>query len=131
KSSRRWLVETLSSSVLINEGQLQFKLKALPLAAQFSRISAVIAGDFDSDGTGDLLLAGNFFPYTVRIGRADAGLGLLMKGQDKDMHAITAAESGFYADGDVRKMVMLKTKTGRVVLIARNNDQLKMFRVNQ
>ena len=40
----------LASGILYNDGNAHFNFQALPLQAQFSRVSAAIVDDFDGDG---------------------------------------------------------------------------------
>jgi hypothetical protein len=115
--------------VFINEGGMKFRQEALPAEAQFSRVYGAINKDFDKDGKNDLLLSGNFFPYNVRLGRNDAALGMLLKGngKDKGYEPVYPENSGFFAGGDVRKMVMLNMKSGTGILLAKNNESLQLF----
>lgn len=122
---------TLESSVFLNKGKGIFSRAALPVEAQFSRINAFIAGDFDKDGSQDILLAGNFFPYRVQMGRNDAGSGLLLQNPTEGtFKARSWRETGFYADGDVRSMATLVLPGGSYVLLGRNNDTVKFFKIN-
>lgn len=130
-TTQRLTCETLRSSVLINEGDGQFKLDTLPVEMQFSKLNGIIDDDFDNDGLDDILLAGNFYPYNVRIGRNDANPGFMLKGTDKKRFRVCyPAESGLFAGGDVRKMAELRTTAGRSVIVARNDDTVLLFKVN-
>ena len=65
--------------------------------------------DLDGDGNLDLLMAGNFYVSEVETGRADAGIGLYMKGDGKGGFApVKPAKSGFLAREDVRDLAILK-----------------------
>src|SRR5262249_52734765 len=72
-------INTLSSMVLMNRGD-RFEVVPLPPQAQFSPAFAVVLADFDGDGAEDVFLSQNFFATETQTSRADAGRGLLLKG---------------------------------------------------
>ena len=123
---------TFASSIVENLGDGRYQLTPLPLQAQISPINDIIYFDFDGDGSKDVLLAGNLYASEVETPRADAGIGLLLKGgQQNDLQTLTAAETGFMADGDVKKLGLIKLGPGRCgVLVARNNGPLTLYEVN-
>jgi hypothetical protein len=123
--------DELSSGILFNKGNGQFSFQALPLAAQFSKVFGAVVDDFNNDGTKDILLSGNFYPYRTSLGQCDASLGLLLTGNNiKTFDAIDPAESGAYIDGDVRAMTEIKNKNGeRFIIIAKNNSAVQVLKV--
>lgn len=131
KNAKRLTCETLYSSVFINDGKLHFTMKELPNEAQFARVNGIISEDFDGDGHKDMLLAGNFYPYSVRLGRNDASLGVFMKGDRHRFNIVYPAASGFFAGGDIRKMAVLDTEHGGLILLARNDDTMQLFSINK
>jgi hypothetical protein len=133
KAAKIFRCNELASGILFNEGNTRFSFKPFPLQAQFSRVSAVEVNDFDKDGIKDILVAGNFYPYRVQLGNADASLGLFLKGTaDKSFTPIDPSESGCYAGGDVRAMVSIKDKNNHSWLVfARNNDSAQVLKINR
>ena len=123
---------TFASSIVENLGDGRYQLTPLPLQAQISPINDIIYFDFDGDGSKDVLVAGNLYASEVETPRADAGIGLLLKGgQQNDLQTLTATETGFMADGDVKKLGLIKLGPGRYgVLVARNNGPLTLYEVN-
>jgi hypothetical protein len=77
-----------NSSVLINDGNGHFTMRALPVEVQFSNINGMVADDFDGDGNLDVLLAGNDYGTEVSVGRYDALNGLLLKGNVKEVSGV-------------------------------------------
>ena len=65
------------SIILMNQGG-KFERLPLPVEAQFSAVNGIVTGDFDGDGTQDVLLAGNQFDTEVETTPADASIGLLL-----------------------------------------------------
>jgi hypothetical protein len=132
-AAAKFKVSQLASCLLINEGNMQFSCTPLPLEAQVSKIFGVHTGDVDSDGTPDLLLTGNFFPYRVQLGRNDAGLGVLLKGSSKGKYTAVPNEAvGLFISGDVRNMVSVKASNGNTLLVvAKNSDALQVVQINK
>jgi hypothetical protein len=129
KKAKVLKTNNLQSIYIENQGNGKFVIKPLPTEAQFSMVCGLLADDFDKDGKKDILLAGNFYPFRVEYGRFDAGQGLLLRGTGKgSFNPITWQQSGFYAPGDVRDIVSVKTKTGKnLIVISKNNDKLQVM----
>jgi hypothetical protein len=93
------------------------------MPAQFSKVFGAYAADMDNDGINDLVLAGNFFPYRVQLGRNDASLGTFFKGDGKGSYKTISNEAaGLFIDGDVRSMVSVKSSKGTTLLVIAKND---------
>jgi len=118
-----------ASSVAINEGNGRFSLHALPVEAQFAPVRTALAGDFDGDGTIDVLVAGNFFAVTPVIGRYDASYGQLLHGLGNGRFtAVDMTVSGLELDGQVRHLAELRTaRGGRLIVAARNDTTLQLI----
>jgi enediyne biosynthesis protein E4 len=116
------------SSVLINDGKGRFIIKYLPVEAQFSTVYGISVKDYDGDGKMDILLGGNFYQSKPEVGIYDASYGLLLKGDGKgNFKAVKGNESGFFLKGAVRDIISIKSKKKNLVIVARNNDQIKIF----
>ena len=123
--------DQLASGILYDQGNGHFSFAPLPLPAQFSRIYGAVTDDFDGDGRKDILVSGNFFPYRTPLGRDDAGLGMLLKGEGAAFRAIDPVISGCYIGGDTRGMVEVKNSRGeRLLIIAKNDDAVQVLKVN-
>ncbi|MEO6232550.1 MAG: VCBS repeat-containing protein [Ferruginibacter sp.] len=115
-----------------NTGNGKFVKHPLPTEAQFSPINAIICDDFDNDGFKDLLLAGNNYQTEVMTGRYDASYGYFLRGgRNKLFTPIAPVKSGFIVTGDVKSMAMVQLSNNeKIVLVAVNNDSLKVFRIS-
>ena len=84
----------------------------------------------DGDGSEDVFLGQNFFATQPETPRLDAGRGLWLKGDGHGRFtAVPPVESGFLAARDVTGLALIKTPTGRAVLVANNGDSLRTFAI--
>lgn len=65
-------VNTLASSIFINNGSGSFTRSDLPLVAQLSPIMDILTDDLNGDGHIDLFMVGNLYAFRNDIGRAAA-----------------------------------------------------------
>ena len=124
-ASSRLSIQTLSSSVLVNEGNNNFKLSALPAMCQASPVFTVILNDFDKDGNLDILTGGNLFDLKPDIGRLDANASSLLQGDGKgSFQWMPSLQSGLQIKGQLRDAALITVNNKQYVLIARNNDAI-------
>ena len=117
-----------ATTLFENLGDGTFRSKPLPLAAQVTPVHGILSEDFDGDGLLDLLMAGNNFGVRAQWGRDVAGQGVLLLGKGGlGFEAASASRSGFYTPGDVRKMILVRTQAGPLVVVAQNDDGLATF----
>jgi enediyne biosynthesis protein E4 len=124
-------VNRFESLYLENLGGGQFRQHFLPPLAQVSSIHAFLVQDLDGDGFPDILLGGNQHRVSTYQGRYDASYGLLLKGDAAGGFTPVQAgsQAGFLFEGEVRAIEPLKTAQGTLLLIARNNLPLQLYRV--
>ena len=122
-------INTFESSVLLNQGSGNYQINPLPKAAQTSPINGIISEDFDGDGNKDLIMAGNLYVSEVETGRADAGIGIYLKGDGAgNFKSNFANETGFFARGDVKHLESLKTKLDKhYILVIKNSGDLQVI----
>jgi hypothetical protein len=100
-----------------------FKAKELPLQANFFPVYAISTGDFDHDGKQDILLAGNTDHARIKLGKIDAGYGVLLKGDGKGhFEYVPQLKSGLSVKGCTRDIIKLKGKNGDNVIFTINNQ---------
>jgi len=118
----------MRSSVLMNGRNGRFQLKPLPVEAQFTVMYGLSVGDYDGDGKMDIAAAGNFYQSKPETGISDAGYGLLLKGDGKgNFTTVNEKRSGFFVKGAVRDMIAVKSRKHPLLVVALNNEQLKIF----
>jgi hypothetical protein len=114
---------TFASIVALNDGRGGFAVHPLPQEAQFAPLYAVESGDFDGNGTIDLVVAGNFSGVTSLRGRYDASYGLLLAGDGRGgFTSVDLERSGLALTGEVRALQPLRTVAGRPLLLVARND---------
>ena len=119
---------TFASSVFEQQDDGTFTRHDLPVEAQFSPTRGVVVRDVNGDDRPDVLLAGNDFTRHRYWGPSDAGKGLLLLNQGgMSFKAQRAAESGFYAPGDVRDLLLVPTADAPLVLVGNNDAALDLF----
>lgn len=120
------MANKFESVVLLSSQENNYEVKDLPIMAQVAPINAILIEDFDQDGNDDLLVGGNLFVSEVETGRADAGQGLLLKG-DGQGEFVTQSNSGLYLKGDVKDIIGVKTSKGTHVIATNNNAYLSEY----
>ncbi len=121
-------VYTTESSIAWNQGNGRFLLKPLPLEAQFAPVYGLLIKDFDEDGALDILMGGKFYRSKPEVGKYDGSYGLLLQGNGKgDFRALKSSESGFLVKGEIRDLEIIRIEGKDCVLVARNNDYLRVF----
>jgi len=116
--------------MLINEGKAGWKVKPLPVEAQFAPVFGIVTGDYNGDGFADVVLTGNSYAPDVLTGRYDAMKGVLLLGDGKGaLTPVSIQESGILVDGDAKGLTQLITSDHHVLLLAaRNDDSLRVMK---
>lgn len=124
-------VTYLQSSILINEGNGEFIVKALPEEAQLAPVYAIHVEDFNKDGIKDVLLAGNLFEVKPEIGAYDASYGVCLIGDGKGGFSSEKNRNiGLSVQGQARDIKELKLGNNKILLVARNNEKVQVLEVS-
>jgi len=105
-------------------GNGQYALEALPIEAQFAPIFNFTQIDLDGDGQKEILSVGNWHGIRPSLGRYDADYGCVLTRKGKKWMAMNPAQSGFWVNGQGRKLATLADGS---VLVARNNLGLMIW----
>jgi len=118
------------SAYIENLGNGIFKIHSLPHEAQTAPLFGLLAGDYNSDGNMDIVVAGNSYTTSISDGQYDASIGLYLEGNGKgDFRPVPGRESCLFVDGDSKAMAELIMNDGSsVILVSRNSDSLKVIR---
>jgi len=121
-------VHTFTTSLFEQTDDGSFTRRALPSEAQFSPTRGIVVRDVNGDDRPDLLLAGNDFTVRKPWGPSDAGKGLLLVNRgDLAFEPHRPAESGFYAPGDVRDLLLVPTPERPLLVVGNNDAPLDLF----
>ena len=124
------IVEEIQSVILVNNKGNGFSIRPLPFDVQSTMIFDLMPVDLNHDGFMDLLCGGNLYEVMPSIGRLDAGYGnVLMNDRSSNLKSIPPAESGFFVQGAVRKILPLKMGNRQAVVVIRNNQSPVLFEV--
>jgi hypothetical protein len=119
----------MESCVMIHNGRGGYKLVPLPAEAQFTPVYALLAHDFDDDGRCDIVIGGNQYRAKPETGIFDAGYGLFLKGDAGSVwRAVPPEVSGIFTKGEIRDLEILKINGSRIMMVARNNDNLQFYK---
>ena len=78
KESDVFTANYFSNAVLVNKGNLNFEIKALPWQAQLSSYRDAVVVNANNDNLPDIFMAGNFYENNIEMGRYDADFGTLL-----------------------------------------------------
>jgi len=124
-------VYVTSSMVFWNEGD-HFVSQELPVGAQLAPIYSILVEDLDHDGSKELLMGGNQYRAKPQTGIYAGSFGVVVKQQaPRQFGLIPFAKSGFFVGGEIRDMKKIQIQGEERILVARNNDSLKIFKINQ
>ena len=124
-------VTQTQTCVFFNNGKGGFNMHPLPVRAQFSPVFSILVTDINNDGIKDLFLGGNFYGLKPEVGRYDANYGVSLLGNSKHgFDYLPPAKSGLFISGEVRDVSAINTKNGKLIIVARNNDCLQLFKAN-
>ncbi len=123
----------MESIILWNEGKGNFREIDLPDITQSANIQCILPKDINNDGRIDLILAGNDYtaePTNSGYTEGTKGVVLLNIG-NRQFRKVNNIESGIWLDFSTKHLKSLKTKTGSLVVAARNNNSIKIYRKTQ
>ncbi len=117
-------------SVVFKNEKGKFTAEPLIKLAQFSTIHGIVSKDFDGDGNEDLAIAGNNFNAEIETTRADASVGLIMKGTKENImqYPIAPGDSGFFVPYNVKDIQAIKVDGKYGLLVGINNNALYYFK---
>ncbi len=118
--SYHFQINELRSCWLENNGGA-FEIHPMPQVAQQSMVNGIVVGDFDADGSEEILCVGNFFPYRVEWGPSDSFLGALLKFQDGHLVPYQP-QIPMNFPGDIRDATLIETSGSNRRLIVTRND---------
>ncbi len=123
-----------SSVQLLNQGDGQFHMKALPREVQKSAVYGMLSEDVNQDGLLDIILVGNDYGMEISLGRLDAHNGLVGINDGKGSFSfMEPGESGFYVADDAKALVKVYNGAAGTInyVASQNRGPLKAHRLNE
>lgn len=107
-----------------------FQAKLLPRLAQAFPVYSILISDINRDGAMDLILGGNQNQTRIRIGKMDAGLGLVLVGNGKgDFTPLSPSDSGLEIKGDIRSILKLKSGNSEFLIFGINQQKPEVYQI--
>lgn len=127
ESAELYSANFFSSCILMNKGQMQFDIKALPWQAQLSPVRDALVLNANKDSLPDLMLVGNYYANNIEMGRNDASYGsiLLNKGNGNFK---SENINGLAIKGESRHVREITVDGEKYCIIARNSDSTLLVR---
>ena len=115
------------NAFLINNGSWNFTVQPFPWLAQLScyRDAAVIG--YTKDNVPNILLAGNFYPSNIRIGKYDADYGTVLANFGKNNFAAQNVND-LIIKGEVRHILPINIKGEKAFILVKNNDSVRVIK---
>ncbi|MDQ6610107.1 MAG: VCBS repeat-containing protein, partial [Bacteroidota bacterium] len=110
-----------SNAVLMNKGNLNFEIKALPPEAQLTSFKDAVVIDANGDNKPDILLMGNYYDNNIEMGRYDADYGTLLINNGGG-NFICSSLNGLAVKGQVRRIAPIVIGNKQAFILGRNND---------
>ena len=127
--SLHYVANTFAHHWFENLGDGKFSKHVLPNSSQFSSINNFNYFNYNNDAYPDFIASGNLYVSEVETPRNDGNIGLVLIGGPKGLTPLSAQETGLFIDGDIKNLSSIKIGKGKksAVLIAKNNDHLKLY----
>ncbi len=125
------LTATESNTVCYLNRNGKFEKVILPLQAQFSVVTKILAEDFNHDGKTDLLLLGNRSDNRLKIGSIDANSGCLLSGDGKgNFTYVNQSKSGLSVKGDVKSANIIESNKTKYLMVGVADGPMQFYKLN-
>jgi hypothetical protein len=121
QEAKIFTADFFSNAILINDGKMNFTIKALPWEAQLSTYRDAIPVDANNDQLTDILLVGNYYENNIQMGRYDADFGTILVNKGNG-NFVCESINGLQIKGQVRHIRKIRLNNTNAYVLARNND---------
>ncbi len=115
--------------ILINEGNWKFTFKSLPWQAQLAPYRDAIVVNANNDNRPDILLAGNFDHNNIQMGKYNADIGTILINKGNGDFSCENL-NGITMRGEVRHIRKITAVGKEILILAKNNDSVRVIRIN-
>jgi hypothetical protein len=119
--AQHYTADYFDNCILLNKGNMQFELSALPWEAQLTSFRNAVVVNANGDSYPDIFLVGNYYENNIDMGRYDADYGSLLINNGRggfDYHQL----NGVAIPGQSRRVQQLMIGNKAAYIVARNND---------
>jgi len=128
QKATRYRAEQMASVVAWNEGGGHFRVDSLPFRAQLAPMHGLLAAEMDGRPGAEILMGGSLEAVKPQAGSYEASRGVALRaGSSRTYRAMSRQEHGFTVSGEVRAIRSLKYDGHVMVIVARNDEGLKVF----
>jgi len=125
------LTATESNTVCYLNRNGKFEKVTLPIEAQFSVVTKILADDFNHDGKMDLLLLGNHSDNRLKIGSIDANFGCLLAGDGNGKFTyVNQMLSGLSVKGDVKSSDIIQIGNSKFLMVGVADGPIQFYKLN-
>ena len=111
----------------INNGNLKFETKRLPLAAQLTPFKDAVIVNANNDNLPDIFIGGNFYDNNIEMGRYDADFGTILINKGKG-DFICETLNGIQIKGQIRHIKPIQIGKQQAFIVARNSDSAMVIK---
>lgn len=131
ESAEKLVINELNTLYLENTNG-KFRVRELPVEAQYAPVEAITVLDYDQDGNLDFILGGNQNTARLRLGVMDANFGQLFRGNGNGSFTyVKTADSGLSFSGDVKSMEVIDLSYLKILLVGINNQGISAYLLNR
>jgi len=127
KSATVLTANYFSNALLMNRGGLQFETIALPAGAQLSSFKDAKVVNANNDALPDILLMGNYYDNSIKIGRYDADFGTILINKGGGLFECGIL-NGLSIKGQVRHISPINIGNEAAFILTRNNDSAMIIK---
>lgn len=131
KNALHYQAKILESIFLENLGNGKFALHHLPDQAQLSPIMSFEFLDIDNDNSKEVIIVGNHYKTEAETVRYDASYGTVLSFKNGKFIVRDPKNTGFVNKGNAKSMVIIDAKDSKQLLVANNNDRIRVFGINK
>jgi enediyne biosynthesis protein E4 len=110
-----------SNATLINKGNMEFDVDALPWEAQLSPYRDAVVINANEDNFPDILLTGNYYENNIEMGRYDSDFCTLLINKGNGTFLPTPV-NGIQQKGQIRHIQKIRIGGKEAFILAKNND---------
>jgi hypothetical protein len=115
-----------ANAVLINDGNLNFSVRALPWQAQLTPYKDAVVINANNDSLPDILIGGNFYENNIQMGRYDADYGTILINRGNGNFSCESI-NGLKIKGQVRHIKKIRVADQEAYVLVRNNDSAMLI----